>query len=280
MKHFRETLVVIFAISLACILMAACGKTEQAQDTSAVQTDQAAQTEQAESGEPVLGSWVLNEVYDVSGDEPVLLGKEDHQSFYGSGIGIYTFFEDGLANYNAIDAGDNVDTSASWESAEPGVYSFTEEGSDAVTLKYAEGEDALHRTYEDAEQKLDFVYARAVVGSWKLDQVLEIHEGDAPDELSREENASLYGEGETIYTFAADGTGETLMKDGADEAVLSGKWTMAEPDSYIYEDQDGSKDKFDYFRADDTMFRDVQDDAADAEHPYLRFVYTREGADL
>ena len=227
-----------------------------------------------EQADPIQGSWVLYEVREIKeGADPVLLPKEENQSLYGSGIGVYTFDEDGYAHHNMIDAGDNKDEEASWAAAEPSVYSYTE-GSESMSLRYDDETDTLHRTYDDGTRTLDFVYARAMVGSWKLDNVVEIHEGDAPTDLPKEENQSLYGSGESILTFSLGGKASDEITDGPDKVVMEGSWELTAPDQFTYT-EDTLEMEFCYFRADDTIFRDFVDDAPDAAHPHLRFTYVR-----
>ena len=143
-----------------------------------------------------------------------------------------------------------------------------------MMLRYVEEEDMLHRTFADGARTLDFVYARAFVGSWKLAEVMEIHEGDAPEDLPEEENQSLYGAGESILTFLPDGKATDEITDGPDKAVTEGTWEMTEPDCFTWK-EDTMETEFHYFRVDDTIYRDFKDEAPDAAHAHLRFVYER-----
>ena len=224
---------------------------------------------------PVIGSWMLNKVFEVKeGQEPALLEKEENQSLYGAGKTIFTFDEDGYAHCITFDGEDTADEAAQWKTTSPDVYIYTEENGPAETFTYAKEGDALHRTFEEADRKLDFVYNRAIVGSWKLDKVLEIHPGDAPEELAPENNQSLYAAAENIITFNADGTVIEKVKDGTDEMEETGTWKMTEPDKYLF-NQNGFGLEMEYFRVDDTLFRDMTDNSPDAVHPFLRFIFTR-----
>jgi len=226
---------------------------------------------------PVVGSWKLDTVFHViDGQEPAELKKEEAQSLYGSGINIFTFDEDGSAHDILFAGPDTSDTAAKWTSTSPNVYVYTEEGGLEITFYYEAEKDVLHRSFENTDadasyKKLDFVYARAVVGSWKLEQVLEIHEGDAPVEMNKEDHQSLYAEAENILTFCTDGTVKNLVKGGGEETVESGTWKMPEPDKFVYTIET-TETEMDYFRVDDTLFRDVK---TDADQPYLRFIYAR-----
>lgn len=274
MKAFKKTFVSMLALVTACGMLTTAAMAEEAAPAETAATVAVATAEAEAKTEPIEGSWVLYEVYEVKeGAEPVLLKKEENQSLYGSGIGVYTFDADGAAHHNMIEGTDNKDESALWAVNEPNVYAYTE-GSINETFRYVEAEGTLHRTMQEESRTLDFVYARAMVGSWKLDKVVEIHEGDAPVDLPKEENQSLYGAGESILTFKTDGKTSEEITDGADKSVVEGTWKLTATDSFTYT-QDTLEMAFQYFRADDTIFRDVKDEAPDAAHPHLRFTYVR-----
>ena len=236
-------------------------------------------TEESADKYPVIGSWILDKVYDKSqGEEPVLLEKDEAQSLYGSGISVFTFDDEGYAHETIFDAGDMVDIAATWKTTSPDVYTFENEDGFELILKYDKEADTLVRNFKDDTEgatykDIDFVYARAITGSWQLDRVLEVHEGDAPEELDKETNQSLYGSGESVITFFSDGTSKELVNDGG-EAVIDGTWKMTDEDIYIYT-SDGLDIEFNYFRVDDTIYRDFKDDSPNAEHPYLSFIYVR-----
>ena len=229
------------------------------------------ETESEKSYYPVVGSWILDKVYEVKeGQEPSLMKKEENQSLYGAGLSVFTFDESGTASETIFDGEDMADVAASWTSTAPKVFEYTDENDIKVTFVYNSDEDTLARKFED----FSFIYARAFVGSWKLDKVLEIHEGDAPEELAKESNQSLYGTDESILTFTSDGKGQDEIKEGPNASKTEGTWEMTEPDKYVYTDN-GLQLTFDYFRVEDTLLRDVKDDAPDAAHPFLRFIYVR-----
>ena len=225
---------------------------------------------------PIEGSWKLDKVYNIiDGQEPEEI-KEEAQSLYGTGINIFTFDEDGYAHDMLFAGPDSMDTAAEWKTTKPNVYVYTEENGVEFVFTYEEEKDVLHRSFEipdeDAPYKnLDFVYARAIVGSWKLDQVLEIHEGDAPVEMAKEENQSLYAEDENVLTFKVGGTVEELVKGGGEEFTEEGTWEMPEPDKFVYT-IDTIETDVEYFRVEDTLFRDVK---TEEDQPYLRFIYVR-----
>ena len=227
---------------------------------------------------PVVGSWKLDQVFEAAqGEEPVLLKKEEAQSLYGSGISILTFDEDGYAHDITFEGEDTSDLAAQWKSTSPNQFVFTEEDGMELTFTYNEKEDLLHRYFLDdapdaSHQSLDFVYARAFVGSWQLKEVIQVHEGDAPTELPKEENQSLYGDSENIYTFLADGTGKTAMKEAGETYVTEGTWKMPQPDQFVYTEKETDME-LNYFRVDDTLYRDFKEQEGASE--YLRFIYER-----
>ena len=229
---------------------------------------------------PAAGSWKLDAVYENSDAEhPVFLDREESQSLYGSGLNILNFQEDGYAHDLAFEGQDMMDSDGRWKTMSANVFQYEEEGME-LTFTYDEEEDTLHRSFTDdnpeADYKnLDFVYTRAITGSWKLYKVLEIHPGDAPVELSREENQSRYGSAENVLTFfnQEKKTCE-LVKDGADSVEVEGKWEMTAPDVYLYT-QDGTELEFHYFCLDDTISYDVKEENAEPEQPYLSFIYSR-----
>ena len=291
MNNMKKTLVSMLALVTACGMLTTAAMAEEApadaaaeavaeavvEEAAAEAVDEAvaeAAVEAAVQADPVEGSWVLNEVYEVKeGAEPALLKKEENASLYGAGISVFTFDADGAGHLNTIDGADQQDKEATWATTEPGVYTFTE-GSDTTTLTYDLEKDVLHRTVQEDGRTLDFVYARGFVGSWTLDQVLEIHDGDAPTPLSKEENASLYGAGEAVVKIFSDGTVNEEITDGADKTTVEGTWKLDSADIFTYT-VDGLDMTFNYFRADDTIIRDFHDDTEGAEHAHLHFIYKR-----
>ena len=177
-----------------------------------------------------------------------------------------------------VKAGNLTDRDASWASPSENVYTFTEKDAAELTFNYTPSQDLLHRSFQDGERKLDFVYARAFVGTWKLDKVMEIHEGDAPAELSKDGNQSLYAESENLLTIKPDGTALCKEKSGGETTDVKGTWKKADVDKIIWTEKDLDT-VLRYFSVDDTLFRDVVNEAADAGHKHLRFVYARQ-ADL
>ena len=228
---------------------------------------------------PVVGSWILNAVYESKDGETVLLEKTENQSYYGSGITVFTFDDDGYAHEITFDGDDSHDLAAQWKTTKPDVYVFTEEAGLELSFHYDEKEDALHRSISE-NPNLDFVYNRAFTGSWQLDKVLKINDGDASEELKPENAASLYAEKDNILTINADGTGVTVVKDGADTAEVKGTWKADTADTIVYTDDEGTvEDTYSYFRIDDTLIREVTDDAPDAQYPHIQFIYKRVSAE-
>ena len=225
------------------------------------------------AAEPVEGSWMINEVFEIDADgNSVLKTRDEAQSLYGSGISILTFFDGGYASEIVFNAGDMYDASAAWTATDTG-YEFMEDGL-VLSFTYDADTDSLHRGFTDDNEEatykdLDFVYVRAVVGSWMLHDVIQINEGDAPTELPEEENQSLYGNKDNVLTFNADRTAVEKVIDGNDAADVSGTWEMTEPDLFVLTQETGTT-QFNYFRVDDTLYYDINDGERT-----LRFTYAR-----
>ena len=74
--------------------------------------------------------------------------------------------------------------------------------------------------------------------------------------------------------FNADGTAIEIVRDGAVEMENKGTWKMTDPDKFTCE-QDGIAGEINYFRVDDTLFRDITDETPEAVYQNLRFIFTR-----
>ncbi|MBQ9065341.1 MAG: hypothetical protein IJ123_07845 [Blautia sp.] len=246
-------------------------------------------SEITEDFDPVSGSWFLDQVYYRFDDEGVILrDPEENQSKYGSGGFVFTFDEDGTAHEMIINNMESTDISAEWKSVSPDVYRYTDEDGLEMEFHYDADEDRLHR-YELSDDRgedspeQDYVYVRAVSGSWQLDQVVQVTEENNAVEadkaqviLPKEENQSLYAEEGSIYTFYADGGGLETIQDGPDTAEKSFSWKTEGPDEYVMvEDEEIPEMVFFYLREDDTMYRDVVTEDSEALYPHLRFVYKR-----
>ena len=69
MDHFSKTVIGVIVAIFVCIMITACGNSQQPVETSEEQT------------EPIEDSWMLNSVQDISGEDPdlvtVMLGTND-----------------------------------------------------------------------------------------------------------------------------------------------------------------------------------------------------------
>jgi len=223
----------------------------------------------------ILGSWMLNQVMEIKeGEGATLLEKEENQSLYGAGKSIFTFDEDGYAHCVTFDAGDMTDAAAKWQQTAGTEFTYTEEDGMTFAFNYDNETGTLHRAIAEEGRTLDFIYNRAIVGEWKLDTVLAMHPGDAPETLDPETNQSLYAAAKNSAIFNADGTAVEIVRDGADEIENKGTWKMTDPDKYICE-QDGTAGEMNYSRVDDTLFRDINDETPEAVYQHLRFIFTR-----
>ena len=230
-------------------------------------------TPEENSSNPVEGSWVLNGVYESKAGVSSLLKKSEHQSYYGSDISVFVFDNDGAAHIRTFEGDDLADVSASWKTTDENVYVLTEENGPEYLFIYDTKEDELHRITSEAPG-IDFCYTRAFVGSWQLDKVLKINEGDAYEELTPENAASLYAEKDNIITINPDGTGLVVVKDGNDKTEEKGEWKSDKVDTITFTVNDLA-DTYSYFSVEDTLTREVKDDAPDAAYPDLHFIYKR-----
>ena len=228
--------------------------------------------EEAEKAvEPVQGSWKLDAVFDATDAEnPVILDKDTNQSKYGSDLTILTFFEDGYADETTFEAtGDMTDVAATWSKTADNEYEFVEEEGLTLSFIYDPEQDILIRSFDN----FDFLYTRAVIGSWQLKEVTEIHEGDAPTDLPKEENQSLYGNAENVLTFySLDKTTMETVVDGPESVDVEGTWEMTAPDVYVYT-SNGNTTEFNYFRIDDVLYYDIIEEVEGGRQ--LRFTYAR-----
>ena len=237
----------------------------------------------SDDADPVVGSWKLLIVYEnLKGKPPVLLKQEDAPSVYGSGVSVYTFDEDGTFHYTVSDEPGSVDPYGTWTSAGSDDYVVTEkESADELTFAYEKmnGAETLKRVLKDDDpdavyNDLTLVFNRAFVGSWTLDRVLEISENGDPAELSREDNQSLYGSGETVLSIKADCTGQSISSQAGSSFESSGTWTMTGQDQIIYTEDAMTLD-LQYYSTDDTLIRVYSDDSPDAQYAQLQFIYVR-----
>ena len=221
------------------------------------------------AADPVQGSWILYEVYDMSDAEnPVSMDPTENQSLYGSDLTVFTFFEEGYAVDTTFTAVDMFDVSATWTLTAENEYEFAEEDGITETFIYDPEADSLKRTFEN----YDFIYARAFVGTWQLAEVVQINEGDAPTELPKEENQSLYGNADNILVFAIDGESLEIVFDGTEGTEVKGSWEMTSPDVYV-NTEDGIATEYNYFRVDDTLYYDIVEQGEEGRT--LRFTYAR-----
>ena len=243
---------------------------------------------------PVVGSWKLDTVFHViDGQEPTELKKEEAQSLYGSGINIFTFDEDGSAHDILFAGPDTSDTAAKWRSTSPNVYVYTEEDGPEITFYYEAEKDVLPSTapmtaligyldllnedgFQNPERAKRFAssdYQKAMELKDLTDELFRyfLVFGRARVEMNKEDHQSLYAEAENILTFCTDGTVKNLVKGGGEETVENGTWKMPKPDKFVYTIET-TETEMDYFRVDDTLFRDVK---TDGDQPYMRFIYTR-----
>lgn len=113
-----------------------------------------------------------------------------------------------------------------------------------------------------------------VTGSWTLDKVMAAEPGKEAEFKDRESNNSLYGEGETVYTFNADGSGKLTVTAGPDTVEFTATWKKTDA-GYVFTDERNDSRTFTYEAADDTLRDHFKDDSADAKYSDVEFIFVR-----
>ncbi len=144
--------------------------------------------------------------------------------------------------------------------------------SDTQSIEEAEKNESETEPTETADVTESDGSVAAIVGSWKLEKVLiSEEEGIVAEEVSEEDNASLYAEKDSLYTFNEDGTGTLTMSAGGDMSESEITWVDAN-DCYEVT-SDGITEDYIYDVVDDTLLRQVFE-----SNPYreIQFIYVRQ----
>mgnify|MGYP007101888477 CR=1 FL=1 len=255
----NRTLVGMLALITACSMFSGWTMAEEAADVP----------------EAIIGAWKLYQVMELRDEEePVLIPEEEEPSLYGIGINIYNFDDSGVIHHITIADGESISLNGFWETTGEHIYDCREDAGD-MTVCYLPEDDMLHRTGQEAGRDLEFIYARAFVGSWKLSRIQLLIEGDAPIELSREETPYLFDGSDSVLVVNPDGSGMVLAADGSEEDGREGSWTSSKPNYFIFTEGDFDMG-FTYFSSNDAIFRDVLDESGDSGYStHLRYTYER-----
>lgn len=111
-----------------------------------------------------------------------------------------------------------------------------------------------------------------ILGKWTLDKVKAAEPGKELEDKPKEENASLYGEGEIYYTFEKDGKVVVTEVDGTGaEVETSTTWKKQQDGTYLVSYMDGETFQFEG----DELHRIYK--AADSSEPFetIDFIYKK-----
>ena len=110
----------------------------------------------------------------------------------------------------------------------------------------------------------------AVLGSWMLNRVMEIKEGEEPKLLEKEENQSLYGAGKSIFTFDEDGYAHCVTFDAGDMVDAAATWKETAQNEFTFTEEDGMTFTFNYDKETNALHRTFAE-----EGKTLDFIYNR-----
>ncbi len=245
---------------------------------------------------PVLGSWVLSQVYEnASGAGRFALEPEEAGSLYMEAENIYSFYANG-AGITVGDSAGMINYHGFWE-ADGDFYTMTcndtdenmENGETSETVPdsslkmewtYDADEDVLHRFWKDDApdalyHDLDFVYVRVPAGAWQMKQVYSAEPGTDPVLMDPENAASLYAEsGSTYFLDKFWNATEQVPADGGLSYVsYPGTWAK-EGDRFMVSTDGVEMDLF-YDTQENVMHRYLDNDDPEATYHHLDFVYYR-----
>ena len=246
-----------------------------------------ADRETAES--PVIGSWMLDRVYEnASSEDRLILEPDNAASVYAEKENIYALMADGSAELTM----EGVTTFGYWEKTDDRVLmviNSTHRPSDEneadivppdeMEFFYDEEQNTLHRYWKDdapeaAYHDLDFVYKKIPQGTFRMTKVYSREPGQEPVLLDPETSQSLYAESvnrlsinghQVINTIPA----ETGFIEETGELQRSG-------DAWLSVFDDGFEMQMTYDDRAEVLHRYWTDDAADAAYHDLDFVYELE----
>ena len=117
-------------------------------------------------GEPIVGEWELTRVEAAApGEEAKFMEPESNASLYGDPA-YYVLNEDGTGSLNVIEGGDTSTIEGTW-TVDAGVYTFTRDGAEELSVVYDPETDSLVRVLKDdsADAKyseIKFFYTRRI----------------------------------------------------------------------------------------------------------------------
>ena len=245
----------------------------------------------AASASPVIGSWMLDSVYEnASGTDRFVLAPENAASLYGEKDNIYAFLADGTAEMTM----EGETWFGYWEQKDNGLLMVinstvrnsaenTEDGQDIDPLFeesyfYDEDQGALHRYWKDdapeaAYHDLDFVYKKIPQGTWMMTKVYSREPGREPLLMDPETSQSLYAESVNRLTIFLNKVVELVP---AETAYISETGMLTKSgDHWQLDFDDGFSTELYYDDKTEVMHRYWTDTAADASYLDLDFVYEK-----
>ncbi len=115
-------------------------------------------------GEPIVGEWELTKVEAAApGEEAKFMEPESNASLYGDPA-YYVFNEDGTGTLNVIEGNNTESIEGTW-TVDAGVYTFTRDGDEELSVVYDAESDRLIRVFKDDSagapySEIKFFYTR------------------------------------------------------------------------------------------------------------------------
>ena len=92
-----------------------------------------------------------------------------------------------------------------------------------------------------------------VEGSWKMNKVFNVIDGQEPEEIEEETAWSLFGTAINIFTFDADGYAHDILIAGPETNDAAAQWKTTKPNVYIYTEENGLEITFTYEEEKDVL---------------------------
>ncbi len=116
----------------------------------------------------------------------------------------------------------------------------------------------------------------AIVGTWKLGRVEGTMRGESEKrELNPEENASVFGDRDNIYTYKEDGTAVETMTEAGSVYEETGTWSVNEDGSFTV-NLSGLNFTYVYDSSDDSLRRTFEASSQEERYTMLEFIYLRQ----
>ena len=240
---------------------------------------------------PVIGSWMLDSVYEnASGPDRYVLDPENAGSLYAESGNIYAFLAGGIAEMTM----EGYTQYGYWEKQDDGfrmVINSSVRYSDKriqtvpdidppyeMEFFYDEEQNLIHRYWKDDSHNasyhdLDFAYKPVPQGMWRLTKVFSRESGKEPVLLDPETSQSIYAESVNCFELYRS---DVINIVPSETGYISEKGILKRSgDSWLLEYDDGYTSVLDYDDGEGVLHRYWQDQAADAVYLDLDFVYEK-----